>query len=121
MPTRSLTPGERDTVERLLDECAFDAKSLRAQADSAEVWNINEDGSIVRFENSPLAPSAPTPLMHFVLVEATAMDKDGVTIHVLLHVRKGRLYELEYFREDTNPMLRTPEANDLIGFVVSAQ
>jgi len=41
-------------------------------------------------------------------VEAEAKDKDGVTIHVLLHVVDGRPIELEIFKDDSSRIKYMP-------------
>jgi hypothetical protein len=40
-------------------------------------------------------------------------DTDGVLIHVLLHVVDGFMNELEIFREDSGPILRSLSSDDM--------
>jgi len=72
-----------------------------------------------------------TPWMHFdvdaslrarerrsgVPVHGTALDEDGVAIHVRLYVKDGFLDELEISREDGRPVRNLPEPE---AFVVEA-
>jgi hypothetical protein len=116
---RPLDTREQDILNKLLDQCTFDVANLRAQAASSAVWNVNDDGSILRFESSPSIPSAPMPSIHFVPVEAVFRDTDGVNIHILLHVRDGRLYELEYLKEDNTKPLKIPDAQEMKDFILT--
>jgi hypothetical protein len=61
---RPLDTREQDILNKLLDQCTFDVANLRAQAASTEVWNVNDDGSILRFESSPSIQPAPMPSIH---------------------------------------------------------
>jgi hypothetical protein len=44
-------------------------------------------------------------------VEGEAEDKDGVAIHVLLHVVNGRPIELDIFKNDGSPVKEMPPAS----------
>jgi hypothetical protein len=46
-------------------------------------------------------------------VEAEFEDRDGVTVHILLHVMDGFLNELEIFREDSGRVQRPSTPKDL--------
>ena len=46
-------------------------------------------------------------------VEAEGRDADGMGIHFLLHVVDGLLKEIEIFREDSQPIKRLPNAEQL--------
>lgn len=118
MVNRKLNITELNMIDKMLDQCAFDPTNLYTQVRSATVCNINDDGSIIRFEHPPSARRAPAPPIHFVPVEALAKDTDGGTIHVLLHIRDGKVYELEYLKEDSSIIKKWPQADDLIDFVV---
>ena len=116
--TRALTQTEYGLVETLLDHYGANSSYLHKQLQQVAVTPINDDGSIIRFELPSTAIAAPMPRIHFVPVEATAKDADGTPIHVLLHVRNGMIYELEYVKEAPLPILRIPEARDLRDFII---
>lgn len=56
-----------------------------------------------------------------MLVEAFASDSDGIPVAALLHVQHGRLMELEFVREDGNPMIERPAASSFVLDVPQAQ
>jgi hypothetical protein len=115
---RPLEIHEQRLLQKLLDQCAFDVTNLRTQATIAKVRNVNSDGSILRFEDFSSVPSAPMPPIHLVPVEAVFPDTDGVKIHILLHVREGRLYELEFLKEDATKLLEYPDADEIKDFIL---
>lgn len=115
---RSLNPTELSLLEKLLERSAPGSSELRAQIAGALVRAINDDGTILRFELRPSALRAPTGPLHFVPVEASALDTDGTVVRVLLHVRNGLLYEIEYVREAPGKLEKFPSAQDLFDFRV---
>jgi hypothetical protein len=48
------------------------------------------------------------PIVKRIPVEAEAKDQDGVVIHMALHVIDGRPVELEFYRENTEPVRKIP-------------
>jgi hypothetical protein len=116
---RNLDHREHALLDRLLLECTFDTMSLSEQANVALVRNLNPDETILRIEFPEPVQKAPAPLLHYIPVEASAKDIDGITLHVLLHIRGGQLYELEYVKEGLAPLLQKPTADDLFNFVVT--
>jgi hypothetical protein len=83
--------------------------ALVEQVATASVREIDHNGSL------EFAPTDRTlaEVARRVPVEAELDDKDGVTIHVLLHVVDGLLKELEIYRDDSGPVQRVLAPGDL--------
>lgn len=83
--------------------------ALREQVPTAHVRLIDFDGGL------EFAPSQrPQAVVNVrVPVEGQATDLDGMTIHILLHVVDGLMKELEFFREDLQPVKRMPKPDDV--------
>jgi hypothetical protein len=110
---RKLTEEEILLVEALLRQDVAGAAQLRAQLPDCTVFPINCDETILRFSVSPQVPQVNVPYIQNVAVEASAKDIDGCRVEVLLHVKEGRIYELEYIKTDGTPLKRRPLAEDL--------
>lgn len=83
--------------------------ALREQVPNAMVRRIDGNGSLeVAVVDGPRAE-----VVRRIPVEAEADDDDGVPIHVLLHVIDGRMRELEFYREDSQPLHRPPTPANL--------
>jgi hypothetical protein len=97
---RELSDKERSIVERLLQGAFPGAIELRRQLENARVRTIDENGSLefvdVSGDRAAVDRRVPT--------EAEAIDRDGVGIHILLHVVGGKLHELEIYKEDGSPL-----------------
>ncbi len=90
---RKPTKEEQTLLQRLL-EAEFPGKEqLAPMVQDMLVRPIDEAGSL---ELRTQANTRATVIKR-IPVEAEAKDKDGVTIHVLLHVVDGRPIELEIF------------------------
>jgi hypothetical protein len=60
------------------------------------------------------APSAPrAEVRRRIPVEAETGDRDGVTIHILLHVLEGHMHELEVYREDSARVETRPNPEEI--------
>jgi len=115
---RRLKQEERNIVEALLHCNVSGADILRSQLQDCFVYPMNVDETILRFQIPPHAPAATLPYTQNVAVEANANDLDQGRVEVLLHVKEGRLYELEYVKENGTHLKRIPEAADLHDFIV---
>jgi hypothetical protein len=105
-PARELTELERDILNRLLSVDFEGVDTLRIQASTVKVTEAcNSCPSIVfRLEDGP----GRAGVRRRVPVEAEGMDSDGVIIHILLHVVKGCISELEIFKEDGSRIRQSP-------------
>jgi len=101
---RNLTEGEARLVEKLLDRDVAGAAQLRGQLSDCTVYPMNNDETILRFCLPPHAVPADVPYIQDVAVEAVAIDADGCRVEVLLHVKDGKLFELEYLKTDGTPL-----------------
>jgi hypothetical protein len=85
-------------------------EALSEQLGSVAVRPLDENGSL---ELSTAAGAPRAEVVRRVPVEAELEDRDGVTVHVLLHVVDGLLKELEVYREDSGPLQRRLEPDEL--------
>lgn len=109
---RSLTDYERQLIDRLLSE-AFPARdAIRAQVVDSLGKQIDSDGSleILVGDESPVAVSK-----FRVPVQGWFEDKDGIHIHVLLHVVNRRVNELEIYK-DNGTIIKMPDPEQLLIF-----
>jgi Domain of unknown function (DUF6984) len=114
---RRITEQEMSLVKRLLACGVAGADALRSQLPNSHVYPINDDETILRFRLSPDAVPASLPYKQNVAVEAVARDLDEGRVEVLLHVKDGLIYELEYVKTDGSRLQRRPTEHDLSGFV----
>lgn len=115
---RKLSQQELSVIGSLLDRDVPGAEVLRSQLPDSLVYPTNDDETILRFKVSPLAQPATLPYKQNVAVEAVTKDLDGRRVEVLLHVKGGLVYELEYVKVDGSPLQRRPTGGDLAEFVV---
>ena len=106
---RTPSSAEQGVISVLLGAKFPGDSALREQMAKARVRTIDVDGSLeISVEDGPRAEVARR-----IPVEAVAADRDGMPIHILLHVVDGMLQELEYFREDSRPVKQPPAKDDL--------
>lgn len=88
-------------------------RELASLLATCEVKIIDENGSLElrSFEKGD------APVIGTVPVEAAVNDSDGMTIRLLLHVRKGRPIELDIYKDDGSPIIGIPPASS---FEISA-
>ncbi len=115
---RNVSQQELSIIESLLDRDVPGAEALRSQLSGSLVYPMNDDETILRFKMSPQAVPATVPYKQNVAVEAAASDLDGRRVEVLLHVKDGLIYELEYVKVDGSNLKRRPTGDDLSDFIV---
>lgn len=112
---RILSDWERRIVERLLGRTFPGVEQLRKQLEKARVRMVDANGSLEFLrpfgERASVDRRVPT--------EAEAVDRDGIVIHVLLHVVDGRLHELEIYKEDGSNVIQAVQAETLRDVVVA--
>lgn len=111
-PPRELSRAEKDILERLL-EARFPGRStllhqLAGARVTEECQACRTIGIVVDRASSDAAD-----VMRRVPVEAEAVDTDGENLHILLHVSKGFIVELEVFREDLGDVNSLPTPDQL--------
>ena len=106
---RSLTDWERRLVERLLGQ-EFPGRSLlRGQLDNVRARPLDDNGSL----DLKCESSTPAPVEKRIPVEGEAIDYDGTMIHYLLHVVRGRMKELEVYKDDSSTVMRHPDPDEV--------
>jgi hypothetical protein len=107
VPPRELSQEELKIFERLLSAEFSGCAELRSQVSLARVFEeCTHCPTIGLLVDHVTAPKAN--VKGRVPVEAEVDDKDGVRIHLLLHVVNGFLNELEVFREDGSEIYQLP-------------
>jgi len=96
---------EKRIIERLLGGEFFGRDQIRAQINNSLVKKIDEDGSL-RFD---VKINVKADVRQRIPIEAECEDSDGVTIHVLLHVVEGTVYELEIYKDDSSKIVQMPD------------
>lgn len=115
-PPRRLNLWERDVLDALLAVPFPGSDGLRVQLGSVKVSEEygGDDPSVIFSVAQDAAP--PAPVKRRIPVEAEALDEDGATIQVLLHVLDGLLWELELYRPDGKSVQRRPDARSLLTY-----
>lgn len=101
---REIRAEEARLVERFLERDFAGCQELREQFRTISVADIDAGGSL-RLSTRAEAPAAVT---RRIPVEASYADRDGMGVHLLLHVVDGFLDEFEVFREDSRPVVNRP-------------
>jgi hypothetical protein len=99
--SRPPTKLELSLLERMLAVDFAGNEELREQLSGLRVKTIDEDGGLSLFPQ-PADPwkSGENILERDVPVEGEFLDSDGGEVFVLLHVVRGFLHELEFYRGD---------------------
>jgi hypothetical protein len=101
MTLRPLTASERALLDKLVETSFPGSNEIKAQLQSIQVRKIDDEGSL-----ELVSTSGPAAMVtERVPVEGELRDRDGVGVHVLLHVVEGRITELEVFKEDGSEVL----------------
>jgi NAD+--asparagine ADP-ribosyltransferase len=105
---RNLSDWEERLLARLLAAEFPGREEIAEQVRNCVVKTIDREGSLA-FQ---VRTKALAPVEKRIPVEAEAKDIDGQTVHALLHVSKGKVAELEIYREDGSPIQRLPVPQD---------
>lgn len=101
---RQPTSQEEALLKRLLEANFPGRDELVQLLRDFQVRVIDDEGSLeLRSQSAAIAP-----VVKRIPVEAEAKDRDGVDIHLLLHVVNGRPTELEIFKDDGSPVKQMP-------------
>jgi hypothetical protein len=101
---REIRAQEAALLERLLAREFPGSAELREQLRTISVAEIDADGSL----RLSTRASIRAAVRRRIPVEASYVDRDGVRVHLLLHVVDGYLDELEVLREDPAPVMNRP-------------
>ena len=110
---RPLYDREREVFEKLLSATFSGSQELMKQLTGMIVSPIDQNGSLACLSSE----SQGAIIEKRIPVEAECDDRDGVRVHILLHVVNGLINELEVFREDGETLLDTINPNDMIVLV----
>jgi len=100
---------EEESLLALLLSAEFKGKeAIARQLRDARVHAIDIEGSLALNVSS----SEKADVKHRIPIEAEAQDRDGMTIHMLLHVVDGIASELEFYKDDSSPILVLPAVRD---------
>lgn len=108
MEWRKPTAAEASLLALLLSAEFKGKEAIARQLRDARVRAIDIEGSLAL--NVSLSEKADAK--HRVPIEAEAQDRDGMTIHMLLHVVNGIASELEFYKDDSSPILVLPAVCD---------
>jgi hypothetical protein len=108
MEWRNPTAEEESLLALLLSAKFKGKESIARQLRAARVCVVDAEGSLALNVSS----SEIADVKGRVPIEAEALDRDGVTIHMLLHVVDGIASELEFYKEDSSPILGLPAASE---------
>lgn len=100
---------QRTLVDRLFEQPFPGCAELVAQTRNCLVRSIDENGSLDFMVTVSDRASVHSP----VPVEAEVEDKDGVTIHMLLHVIDGIARGIEVYKEDGSSVIQFPQPAEL--------
>ena len=107
---RNLRDEECRLIDRLLEEDFPGRDAIRLQIKGSRVTEWDDHNGSLAFNVGP-NPLARTKSR--IPVEGEFEDRDGITIHVLLHVVEGRVKDLEVFKDDSSPIVQMPEVEHL--------
>jgi hypothetical protein len=112
---RSPTVSELSLLKKLLEKEFPGRDSLWGQLEGLLVKTIDKEGSL-SLQVTSLAPLAEVETR--VVSEGHYSDDDeicceGPQVNVLLHVVKGKLAEIEIYKDDGSPIKRAPSAEYL--------
>lgn len=97
---RDPTDHERQIFAELLSIPFLGRDDIERMLRTARVSQLDDAGSLAIL----CGERRPTATVKQVPVEGEMLDKDGVAVHVLLHVRDGKPSELEIYKDDGSPI-----------------
>lgn len=105
---RNLASWEERVLGRLLAAEFPGRQEIAEQVRNSLVRTIDQEGSLA-FQ---VGTETLAPVEKRIPVEGEAKDADGQTVHALLHVSKGKLVELEIYKENGSPIEQALDALD---------
>lgn len=110
---RQSTEREQKVLAKLLELPFEGCTELRQQLDGLRVKRIDENGSL----NFEVTSETRAPYERGLAVEATCPDVDSQNlsdpkIHLLLHLREGKMWMLEIYKDDSSRVKRDPDPKD---------
>lgn len=106
---RPITDAECALLGRLLDTEFKGRDAVREQINHSLVRVIDENGSLEFNVQTDLEADVEKRIS----IEGQSVDVDGMAVHFLLHVVERQVRELEIYKDDSSPVVMTPQAKDL--------
>jgi hypothetical protein len=107
---RSLSNHEKEILDALLNSLDFPGRvDILEQLTNAQVEQIDPGGSLRFIISSDKVAFVKSRIP----VEAEFLDTDGVHRHILLHVLNGKIDELEFYKDDSSPVMQHPHPENL--------
>jgi hypothetical protein len=97
---------EKQLIDKLLAPTFSGRDELKLQLQNASVATVDENGSLEFFLKSDISADH---VKYVVPTEGEYEDTDGVTVHILLHVVRGKAKELELYKEDNSQVIKWPD------------
>ncbi len=107
---RQPTSTEAKLIRRLLEADFPGKREIARQLRYFRVRTIDNEGS---FELELTGDSEPVVINKRIPVEAEGVDEDGIHVHILLHVDKGFVKELEIYKDGSSAIRRMPSPDDI--------
>jgi len=98
---RPLSSYERKILDRLLEADFQGRNQILEQLNKCLVRTIDKEGSLEFHVQTDLK----TEVKRRIPIEGEVEDADEVMIHVLLHVVNGVLTELEFYKDNSSPII----------------
>ncbi len=113
-PPRKLMGDERAIFYFLLRKTFPGRESLRQQVEVASVTDYCVHCPTITLVTDT-SVCFPAEVLAVVPIEAEGVQDDGMRFHILLHVQRGFLSKLEFYREDgaSIPEIPKPQALEL--------
>jgi Domain of unknown function (DUF6984) len=105
---RKLAAAEEELLALLLSAEFRGKEAVARQLSTAWVRTIDNEGSLA----FKVSTSEKAAVDRRIPIEAEANDLDDVTIHMLLHIVDGVVFELEFYREDSAPIFKLPSVRE---------
>ncbi len=106
---------EKGILDKLLSAEFPGASELRQQMREIKVQTSDLEGSVKLFITNKIYAE----VLDSVPVEASYADSGEqhspeIKVHILLHVYNGLMHELEFYKDDSSAIMRTPELDELL-------
>lgn len=114
---RPLSEFEKLLLEKLFELDFVGREELRQQFSGLLAKHIDDNGSLeFKVHSSTVAPIEKVVIAEARCPDSDTDEKHPVHVNILLHVKDGKLWMLEIYKDDSSPILRRPNPNEFILF-----
>jgi hypothetical protein len=107
--TRPPSPLEQDVILKLLSLDFVGSKELVEQLDDLTVWQVDENGSLLMEVGSPInAIGIDGVVAEAIYRDLDTSESNPIRVNILLHVKQGRLWMLEIYKDDGSRIGKKP-------------